>query len=158
MAHGGKRSGSGRRKKPVLPAAAPLSRGLAVRLHSDESTERRWRELRDTGDHWFRLSVEKYIWDRAEGRPVSQVRLANPEGEKFKMEVDVTSARDKLMAFFLAPAEAGPAPQPGERSLAEACREQIRTGAPLSEEEAATVRTMEARHVAGEAPKQEATE
>jgi hypothetical protein len=103
MAHGGKRSGSGRRKKPVLPAGK-LSKGLAVKLHSDESTERRWREFRDTGDHWFRLSVEKYLWDRADGRPVQQVRLANPKDEAFKVEVDydalATSARSKLIALL----------------------------------------------------------
>jgi hypothetical protein len=103
MAHGGKRRGSGRKKKPVLPAVktlAPLSKGLAVKLHGDESTERRWRELRETGDHWFRLAVEKYLWDRCEGRPVQQMRMANPEGEKFQVEVDVTSARDKLCALL----------------------------------------------------------
>jgi hypothetical protein len=32
---------------------------------------------------------------------VQQVRLANPEGEKFQLKVDVTSARDKLVAALL---------------------------------------------------------
>lgn len=101
MARGGKRRGAGRKKKPVLPAVktlGPLSKGLAAKLHGDESTERRWRELRETGDHWFRLAVEKYLWDRAEGRPVQQVRMANPEGDKFQVEVDLVSARERLMA------------------------------------------------------------
>jgi hypothetical protein len=38
-----------------------------------------------------------YLEDRAYGRTVQQIRMANPDGEKFKVEVDVTSARDKLL-------------------------------------------------------------
>jgi hypothetical protein len=66
-----------------------------------KSTEQRWREFRENPDPWFRLSVEKYIWDRAKGRPVQQVRMGNPEGEKFDVDVRViTSARDKLTALL----------------------------------------------------------
>jgi hypothetical protein len=44
------------------------------------------------------LEATKYLTDRELGRPVQQVRLANPEGEKFQVEVDVVSARDRLKA------------------------------------------------------------
>jgi hypothetical protein len=104
---GGARAGAGRKKKPVL-VAPKLTKTLAQKLQADDSTELRWKLLRnvggnvpDIGSLRLRFDVEKYIWDRAEGRPVQQVRLANPEGEKFQLKVDVTSARDKLVAALL---------------------------------------------------------
>lgn len=99
MPRGGRRPGSGPKKKPVLAQAPSLKKDLAQQLLSEPETAQRWKAFRDLGDHWFRLAVEKYIWDRAEGRPIQQVRLANPPGEKF--EVNVTSARDKLVAKLL---------------------------------------------------------
>jgi hypothetical protein len=45
--------------------------------------------------------VLRYLEDRDQGRTIQQIRVANPEGEKFKVEVDVTSARDKLVAALL---------------------------------------------------------
>ena len=107
MAKGGKRTGAGRKKKPAI-VAPKLTKTLAQELVADKSTELRWKFLRnvggnqpDIGNLRLRFDVEKYLWDRAEGRPVQQVRLANPEGEKFQLEIDVTSARDKLIAQLI---------------------------------------------------------
>jgi hypothetical protein len=41
------------------------------------------------------------------GRSVQQVRVANPEGEKLKVEVDVASAREKLIAALSLPPTSG---------------------------------------------------
>ena len=68
MARGGKREGSGRKR--VIAQGGTLSKGMAARLFQDETTLAKWREMRNQGDHWFHLAVEKYIWDRAEGKPV----------------------------------------------------------------------------------------
>lgn len=107
MPKGGARPGAGRKKKPAI-VAPKLTKTLASKLHADETTELRWKLLRNVGGNQpdigalrLRFDVERYLWDRAEGRPVQQVRLANPEGEKFQLEVDVTSARDKLVAALL---------------------------------------------------------
>jgi hypothetical protein len=42
------------------------------------------------------LDLRKWLYDKATGRPMQEIRLANRPTEKF--EVDITSARDKLMA------------------------------------------------------------
>ena len=84
------------------------------------------------------------VRDTLDGKPIQAVAIANPEGEKLRVQVEVTSARDKLMAFFCGPDDtAGPAPLPGSRSLAEACREAVRTGTPISEAEAALLRDLD---------------
>jgi hypothetical protein len=41
------------------------------------------------------------LLDRKYGRSVQQVRMANPEGQTFKVEHDVTSAREKLFAKLM---------------------------------------------------------
>lgn len=41
------------------------------------------------------------LLDRKFGKPVQRVRVGNPDGEKLKVEVDVISARDKLIAKLL---------------------------------------------------------
>ena len=79
---------------------------MAAKLRADESTELRWKSLRDAGGPTpsiaamrLRFDVERYLWDREEGRPVQQV--SNQKEETFKTTVDVTSARDKLTAMLL---------------------------------------------------------
>jgi hypothetical protein len=64
---GGKREGAGRKR---LKLAGTLPKGLAQKLLAEAETEKNWRELRGDPDKWLRLAVEKYIWDRAEGKPV----------------------------------------------------------------------------------------
>lgn len=54
--------------------------------------------------YWHRSTLNlarilDYLEDRAYGKPVQEVRLANPPEKKF--EVDVTSAREKLMGLLL---------------------------------------------------------
>ena len=74
---GGKRANAGRKrvKESDLPV---LSNRLAIKLHADPSTEERWQKLRDNPDIWLKLAVEKYIWDRAEGKPVQPHRMDTP--------------------------------------------------------------------------------
>jgi hypothetical protein len=38
------------------------------------------------------------LLDRKYGRSLQQVRIANPEGERFKVEIDLAVAREKLLA------------------------------------------------------------
>jgi len=90
-------SGAGAKPKPKI-VAYTLTKGLAAKFLADQLTERRWQELRDAADQRLRFDVEKYIWDRAAGRPAQQMRVPSPEGEKFQVEVDVTSACKKLLA------------------------------------------------------------
>lgn len=40
------------------------------------------------------------LLDRKYGKPVQRVRVGNPEGEKLKLEVDVTSVRNKLLSIL----------------------------------------------------------
>jgi hypothetical protein len=40
------------------------------------------------------------LLDRKYGKPVQRVRVGNPEGEKLKLEVDVTSVRNKLISML----------------------------------------------------------
>jgi hypothetical protein len=108
MPKGGKRAGAGRkRSKADMPVADRLLASRCLDLAEDAKPknprEKRWHEF-----IWERgsdgkltgkaLEATKYLTDREGGRPVQQVRLANPEGEKFQVEVDVISARDRLAA------------------------------------------------------------
>lgn len=109
MPRGGKRPGSGPKKKLKIVESLPLlKKSLALKLQADELTEVRWKMLRNVGGtvpsvaaSRLRFDVERYIWDRAEGRPVQQVKVSNPKDEKFKVEVDVTGALDKLTSKLL---------------------------------------------------------
>ena len=107
MPRGGARSNSGPKKKEKI-ALPLLKKSMAAKLRADESTELRWKSLRDAGGPTpsiaamrIRFDVERYLWDREEGRPVQQERLGNQKEETFKTTVDVTSARDKLTAMLL---------------------------------------------------------
>lgn len=109
---GGARSGAGRKKlKPELAEGDKLfaSRVLA-RIGKPG-----WRDFIDItkvkSDEDFALylllTVSGYdqfhkLLDRKFGKPVQRVRVGNPEGGKLKLEVDVTSARDKLIGKLLA--------------------------------------------------------
>ena len=108
MPKGGKRPGAGRKAKPKL-AFIPKSEANNVldKLGHDYKGKRLpheddlWLGLILQPDLRLRLDTLKYLTDRAKGKPVQQIRMANPEGEKFKVEIDVTSARDKLLAALV---------------------------------------------------------
>ncbi len=105
---GGSRPNSGpKRKKPDAPAADRLLASRCLDLAEDAKPkgprEQRWHEFLWERDKDKRLTgkafeAAKYLTDRELGRPVQQVRMANPEGEKFQVEVDLISARDRLAA------------------------------------------------------------
>jgi hypothetical protein len=101
---------------------------------------------------WFRE-----VRDMLDGKPTQQVEVANAKDERFKVDVvEGTSAYDKLMAFFCAPAEAVGAPMAeGKRSLAEGCREAVRTGTPISDREAALLRSLGLKHAPTDATGQD---
>ncbi len=112
MARGGKRQGAGRKKTERVTDSDVASRVLAK-----SNAEQTWLsmvelEKRKLGinkdgtlsqEVFWKASVLPlkvllhYLEDRAHGRTIQQIRMANPEGEKFQVEVDVTSARDKLI-------------------------------------------------------------
>lgn len=104
MPRGGARPGSGPKKKEKIVSTLPLlKKSMAAKLRADESTELRWKSLRNVGGvapsiaaSRLRFDVERYIWDRDEGRPVQQVRVSNPKDEAFKVEVDASDALKKL--------------------------------------------------------------
>ena len=81
---------------------------MAAKLRADESTVLRWKSLRNVGGSdptspppgCASMSNATFGTDD-EGRPVQQIRLGNPKDETFKTEVDVTSARNKLVAALL---------------------------------------------------------
>ena len=113
MPKGGKRPGAGRKPKPKLAA---VKRSVAAEVLQSIDEKRYWLDLlgieppRKDGetrvirliDSRLQFDVLKYLTDRRDGRPVQQVRLANPEGEKFQLEIaDVTTARDKLIAALI---------------------------------------------------------
>jgi hypothetical protein len=114
MPKGGKRPGAGRKRKPK-PKLAGLTRSVAADVLHAIDEKGYWLDLLSTDRHRkdgeahvirlidsrLQFDVLKYLTDRRDGRPVQQVRIANPEGEKFKLEVDVTSARDKLIGALL---------------------------------------------------------
>jgi hypothetical protein len=114
MARGGKREGAGRKKLERVTNA-----DVATRVLAKAKAEQLWlsmialeRKRLGIGEDgkidkdaakWNTsiqplTSLLHYLEDRAYGRTVQQIRVANPEGEKFQVEVDVTSARAKLLA------------------------------------------------------------
>jgi hypothetical protein len=112
VSRGGARTGSGPKKKISVISAMPLlKKDMAAKLQAEDTTLLRWKSLRNVGGpepniaaSRLRFDVERYIWDRAEGRPVQQVRIANPidkDGNTVPFEVDVKSALDKLAAKLL---------------------------------------------------------
>lgn len=106
---GGARAGSGPKKKiKILDTMPLLKKDMAQKLQAEELTMARWRNLRNVGGaepslsaSRLRFDVERYIWDRADGRPVQQVRIANPTDEPFKVEVDASDALKKLAAKLI---------------------------------------------------------
>ena len=64
---GGKREGAGRPTN--LSLAVP--KDLAAELRAEPDIKKRWERLRNAQDARLRFQVERYIWDRAEGKPVT---------------------------------------------------------------------------------------
>jgi hypothetical protein len=111
MAKGGARPGAGRKKlKPEVAEGDKVfaSRVLArigkpgwrefadlSKVKSDEDYALYLLLSYDRGDYQFHK-----LLDRKYGKPVQRVRVGNPEGEKLKLEVDVTSVRNKLLAVL----------------------------------------------------------
>lgn len=110
---GGARFGAGRKKlKPEVAEGDKLfaSRVLArigkpgwrdfadiTKIKNDEDYAL-YLLLSHSGDAYGQFHK---LLDRKFGKPVQRVRIGNPEGEKLKLEVDVTSARDKLISKLL---------------------------------------------------------
>jgi hypothetical protein len=111
MAKGGARTGAGRKKlKPEL--SGDIDKLMAIRVLARVGKPG-WtdyvdiRKVKSAEDFALHLLVEHpyaqfhRLWNRAYGKEVQRVRIGNPEGEKLKLEVDVTSARDKLISKLL---------------------------------------------------------
>ena len=104
MPRGGKRAGAGRKGRPKLTFATKLeAKSVLDKLGKDyrgkrlPSEDQLWLALLAVPDLRLRFDVLKYLTDRRDGKPIQQIRMGNAEGEKLKVEVDVTSARDKLI-------------------------------------------------------------
>jgi hypothetical protein len=95
MARGGKRPGAGRKRKEKLPLA---TKSIASEVLAKIDEVKWWLALLHSKDARLRFDVQKYLTDRRDGRPVQQVRVASPDSDKLKVEVDLVSAREKLLA------------------------------------------------------------
>ncbi len=111
---GGSRPGAGRKRlKPEADVADGNKRfATSVLARVGKPGWQEYRDIRrvkndeDLALHFLANGLHDYdqfnrLLDRKFGKAMQQVRVANPEGEKFKVEVDVTSARDKLIASLL---------------------------------------------------------
>jgi|SRR5581483_2348226 len=99
MARGGKRSGAGRKPSPLK--GVRVSASFAARLLRDLDHEAQIKQLyAECGDARLRLHILFRLMEWEHGKPVQQVRLANPEGEKFQVEVDLVSPIDRLKAML----------------------------------------------------------
>ncbi len=111
MPRGGARKGAGRRKLKPESGLADGNKDFATRVLA-RIGEKNWlkyadiKQVRSDKDfalhvlvNWNR-SIEQFnkLLDRKYGRAVQQMRVANPEAEKFEVEIDVTSVREKLLA------------------------------------------------------------
>jgi hypothetical protein len=111
MAKGGARTGAGRKKsKPEL--SGDIDKLMATRVlarvgkpgWTDYADLRKVKSEEDF--HLYLLVLHPYdqfhrLQNRKYGKEVQRVRVGNPEGEKLKLQVDVTSARDKLISKLL---------------------------------------------------------
>ena len=110
MPRGGSRKGAGRRKLKPECNLADGNKDFATRVLA-RIGKPGWMDYADIkkvkNDEDYALymlvswkgSIDQFnkMLDRKYGRSVQQVRIANPEGEKFKVEIDVTSVREKLL-------------------------------------------------------------
>lgn len=73
MARGGKRSGSGRKKK----AATQVAEDIALRVLNKVNAEAKWEKLLASKDERIVLDTMKYLQDRAFGK-AAQLILGDP--------------------------------------------------------------------------------
>jgi hypothetical protein len=71
MAHGGKRSGAGRKRvKPELPEA---NKAIATQVLSKIEEDKCWQELLQAKDDRLRFDVIKYLTDKRDGKAVQSI-------------------------------------------------------------------------------------
>lgn len=93
---GGARKGAGRKPNPVKDLA-PLGEETAARILRDLKHEKALKRIfRTCFDPRLQVHIIMKLREWAFDKPVQRVQLGNQPGKKF--EVDVTSARDKLIA------------------------------------------------------------
>ena len=111
MPRGGARKGAGRRKLKPECELPDGNKGFATRVLA-RIGEKGWlkyaavKQVQNDQDYALHVlinwkgSVDQFnkLLDRKYGRAVQQVRIANPEAEKFKVEIEVASVREKLLA------------------------------------------------------------
>jgi len=76
---------------------APVTSSIATEVLAGIDEKTYWMDLLAANDMRLHFDVLKYLTDRRDGRPIQQVRVANPEGEKFQVTVDLTIAKSKLL-------------------------------------------------------------
>ena len=106
---GGARTGAGRKK--LKPEVADGDKDFATRVLA-RIGKPGWTEYADLKkvkndeDYALHLLVTvgydqfHRLLNRKFGKEVQRVRVGNPAGEKLKLEVDVTSVRNKLLAML----------------------------------------------------------
>jgi hypothetical protein len=108
---GGARTGAGRKKlKPEVAEGDKLfATRVLARIGKPNWTEfSDLRKVKNDEDYALYLLLQHgggydqfhKLLDRKFGKPVQRVRVGNPEGEKLKLEVDVTSVRNKLISML----------------------------------------------------------
>ena len=96
----GKREGAGRKRKAIRP----VDQNVAQRIKEKIQAEKLWvfaaqkavEKARNTGDTRDLVRILMALDDRDLGRPVQEVRVANPPDEPFRVDAD--RAVDKLIA------------------------------------------------------------
>ena len=111
MPRGGKRTpGAGKKLgRPKDKKSRPVDGNVARKIKERVKAEELWifliakaaEKAKQTGHTADLRNALEYLDDRDYGKPVIVQRIGNEEGEKLKLEVDVTSARDKLIAKLL---------------------------------------------------------
>ena len=100
MAKGGKRAGAGRKKDPTKDIRLGAVTALKF-LKEVDGHKALLRIFKQCHDPRLQVHILMRMREWAYDKAVQQVRLGNPKDETFKTEVDVTSARNKLVAALL---------------------------------------------------------
>lgn len=95
--HGGKRKGAGRRKDPLKDVR--LGATTALKILKDLDHEQALVSIyKKCYDPRLQVHIIMKLREWAYDKAAQPFRLGNEVGKKLQVEVDVTSARDKLIA------------------------------------------------------------
>jgi hypothetical protein len=121
MPHGGKRSGSGRKKTKLSVTGKKLKKVTAEEILSEIDEKKSWHELLTANEvvgiqvvddkgkevrrenvtvpnYKIRLEALKYVTDKRDGKAPQAVKLSSPEGEQLRVTVEHIGSPDQASA------------------------------------------------------------